>query len=186
MVDYNNNNFLSTKPTSFLQNFNTPQNNYSIGANNFMQGTQAVSPYGITPGDNFMQNSPYNIMGNMNTDIGMDVSSLNSPVPDWMQNNGGALGGTGNSSWLNKFKGGLGVAVDVFNIANAGMNAYLGYKQLGVAEDTLDFQKDAFSSQFEMQRADVNRRLEDRQRSRVSASGANAMSVDDYMKKYEV
>ena len=41
-----------------------------------------------------------------------------------------------------------GAAMPALQLASGAMKTWLGLKQLGVAEDTLDFQKDAFSKQF--------------------------------------
>lgn len=78
----------------------------------------------------------------------------------------------------------LGMASPLVNLAQTGINAYLGLKNLSVAEDTLDFQKDAFSKQFEIQRKNINRQLRDRQARRIEAAGPNAglPSVEEYMK----
>ena len=78
-----------------------------------------------------------------------------------------------------------GLAMPALQLAQGGLNAYTGMKQLGIAEDSLAFQKDAFSKQFENQRKLTNAQLEDRQKSRV-AFGPSATPVDEYMKKYGV
>ena len=83
-----------------------------------------------------------------------------------------------------------GWGMPALQIGSAGLKAFMGMKQLGLAEDILDFQKDSFSKQFENQRTLTNAQLEDRQRGRISAASgeanANTLSVDDYMKKYGV
>ena len=150
-------------------------------AQNFMN--QSYGPTQSTgPLTNMVQPSNYENFQNLFANPNMNTSM----VPDI---------GVQAPSWADKWFGGVDQKTGktlpnrlgtLASLANAGMNAYLGYKQLGIAEDTLDFQKDSFSSQFEMQRSDVNRQLEDRQQRRVDSSGANAMSVEDYMKKYGV
>jgi hypothetical protein len=65
---------------------------------------------------------------------------------------------------------------------STGMNAYLGLKNLDLAKDTLAFQKDSFSKQFENQRTLTNAQLADRQRARLSANPNGYQSVDAYMK----
>ena len=74
----------------------------------------------------------------------------------------------------------------LLDIGKTGLNAWLGFKQLGHAEDALDFQKKAFSQQFENQRKLTNAQLADRQRARVHHDPNTSLSVDDYMKKYGV
>lgn len=78
-----------------------------------------------------------------------------------------------------------GMAMPLFNLAKTGAQTYLGLKQLGVAEDTLDFQKNAFSKQFGNQASLVNTQLRDRQRARV-ARNPGAISVDEYMRQNAV
>lgn len=78
-----------------------------------------------------------------------------------------------------------GAAMPALQLANSGLNAYIGLKQLGQAEDSLKFQKDAFSKQFAAQQKLTNSQLADRQAARV-AFNSNKESVDDYMKKYGV
>ena len=75
-----------------------------------------------------------------------------------------------------------GIAAPALQLAQTGLNAYLGFKQLGQAEDTLNFQKDAFSKQFENQRTLTNAQLKDRQKARVGFN-SNTQSVDSYMKE---
>jgi hypothetical protein len=67
-------------------------------------------------------------------------------------------------------------------LGSLGLQGYLGLKQLGIAKDSLDFEKDSFSKQFENQRTLTNSRLRDRQEGRVSANPGGYQSVDDYMK----
>lgn len=99
-----------------------------------------------------------------------------------------ASGGTGFSNLFNRENmfGQGGWVSPVANLALGGFKAYTGYKQLQNMEDTLSFQKDAFSKQFENQRTLTNANLADRQARRVSASGDEAMGVEEYMQKYGV
>lgn len=78
-----------------------------------------------------------------------------------------------------------GYASPLLQTATAGMNAYLGLKQLGLARDTLDFQKQAFSQQFEAQRKGINTELQDRQAAR-NASGSGYEATDSYMARNAV
>lgn len=71
------------------------------------------------------------------------------------------------------------------NIAKGAFDAYLGYKELKVAEDTLSFQKDAFSKQFENQRSLTNTQLRDRQIARRSANKGH-QAVDAYMAEHGI
>lgn len=61
-----------------------------------------------------------------------------------------------------------------------------GNKELRMARDALNFQKDAFNKNFENQRKLTNASLEDRQRARVAGNPGAYMSVEEYMQKYGV
>lgn len=71
--------------------------------------------------------------------------------------------------------------------------AYTGMKQVGVMEDNLNFQRDAFGKQFQAQANTVNADLSDRQAQRIrwaggedAAAAQGIMSVSDYMNKYGI
>lgn len=64
--------------------------------------------------------------------------------------------------------------------------SWLGFKQLGLAKDQFNFQKDAFTQNYNMQAQTMNRQLEDRQRARLSANPNGYQSVGEYMSKNEV
>ena len=75
------------------------------------------------------------------------------------------------------------------NLASSAGSMYLGLKNLGVAKDTLKFQKNAFSKQFDAQRQTINTHLADRQRARLSAASgdtSHTLSVEDYMRQNAV
>lgn len=55
---------------------------------------------------------------------------------------------------------------------------WLGFQQLGLAKDSLAFQKDAFSKNYENQRQLTNQQLLDRQRARAAAN-PNAYASPD-------
>ena len=71
------------------------------------------------------------------------------------------------------------------NFGMGAFNTYLASEQLGLAEDTLDFNKEAYAENLAQQKGDINRSLADRQRQRVAANEGQ-QSVDDYMKEYGV
>lgn len=70
----------------------------------------------------------------------------------------------------------------LFGVAKAGLDGYLGLQQLGLVKDSLNFQKDAFSKQFENQRTLTNAELRDRQNARVASNPTAYQSTEDYMK----
>lgn len=62
-------------------------------------------------------------------------------------------------------------------------NAYLGYKQLGMAEDAFNEQKSQWNRNFNRESKMLNANLRDRQASRRSFGGNKYQSVGDYMKQ---
>jgi hypothetical protein len=69
--------------------------------------------------------------------------------------------------------------------ANAGINAFLGMKQYGLAKKQFEFQKGAWNKEFDAQKGLTNSRLADRQDRRVK-EGTARMGVADYMANYGV
>ena len=65
-------------------------------------------------------------------------------------------------------------------------NGYLGMKQLGLAQDQFNFQKDAFNKNWAAKKATTNSALEDRQRARVASNSGAYQSVGDYMNQYGI
>lgn len=74
----------------------------------------------------------------------------------------------------------------LLDLGKAGMQGYLGLQQLGVAKDNLQFQKDAFSKQFENQRSLTNTEMQDRQNARNAASPGQYQDTATYMKQHGV
>lgn len=67
--------------------------------------------------------------------------------------------------------------------------AYNAHKQLGLAKDQLNFNKEQYYTNLNNQRKMVNSQLEDRQRRRVAQAkdgGTSTTSVGEYMAKYGV
>lgn len=56
-------------------------------------------------------------------------------------------------------------------------------KQLGLAKDSLNFQKEIFRTNTENQRKSYNTALEDRARSRYAQEGAGQSAADDYVRR---
>lgn len=65
-------------------------------------------------------------------------------------------------------------------------NGWLGIQQLGLAKDTLSFNKEQFNKNFGAQQKTTNARLEDRQRARVAANSGAYQSVGDYMQQNRI
>jgi len=114
-----------------------------------------------------------------------NITALDSVIPPdsgswWDSFMSGFAGGKDKegSAW-----GGWGAPVT--NLASSALQAYMGLEQLGLAEDTLDFQKGAFSKQFAAQQKLTNSQLSDRQQKRINRNPNNE-SVADYMAKWGV
>ena len=140
--------------------------------------TDIADMQGWLIGKDYDVNTPAQSIGFNTTDF----KNINIP------GGGGAAasgGGFMNTMFGNAKTGVGGMAPGLIGLATAGMNTYLGLKQLGVAKDTLKFQKNAFSKQFEAQRSTINTQLRDRQHQRLNAGG-NWQSEDDYMKQHGV
>lgn len=65
-------------------------------------------------------------------------------------------------------------------------NAWLGYQQLQLAEDSLDENRRQFNLNFDAQAKSFNNQLEDRQRARVASNPGAYQSVGEVMDRYAV
>ncbi len=77
----------------------------------------------------------------------------------------------GDEGWGNLALGGI----------NAGINGYMGFKQLGLAKDQLDFQKKTFEKNYNAQKQRTNTQLKDRQKRRYAENPDHYVSPDEYM-----
>lgn len=99
--------------------------------------------------------------------LGKSVEDFSNTQPSFWNNYGSMIAG------------GVSAAADL-------VGAYQGYKQLGLARDSLNFQKDAFNKEYEMSKRGINDQLEQRQRNRVGTNPSRNMPVEEYMQKYGV
>ena len=87
------------------------------------------------------------------------------------------------SDWGSKNKdliaGGVG-------IANSLANAYFGWKNLGLAKDQFNFQKESWNKNFANQVITTNNQLEEQARKRYSNSPTSNMTPEEYMAKHRV
>lgn len=99
--------------------------------------------------------------------------------------NGPAAGGADPASWWDSFQnfmvgktnkdtgtnpGGMGMGL--LTAGSSLLNGYNGFQNMKLAKDTLNFQKDAFSKQFENQRTLINNEIQDRNDARISRDSA--------------
>mgnify|MGYP003498412589 CR=1 FL=1 len=87
------------------------------------------------------------------------------------------------SDWGSKNKdlitGGVG-------IANALANAYFGWKNLGLAKDQFNFQKESWNKNFANQVTTTNNQLEEQARRRYISSPTTNITPEEYMAKHRV
>ena len=104
------------------------------------------------------------------------VNSIMGQDPGWFSRQGffGGKDSFGNTS--------MGWGPALFGMGKSIFDGWMGLQQLDLVKDNLDFQKDAFSKQFENQRTLTNSELRDRQAARVASNPTAYQSVDDYMK----
>lgn len=65
------------------------------------------------------------------------------------------------------------------------LSAYLGYRELKLAKDDLNFRRDSWGRQFNAQKGMVNSQLEDRNNRRLQ-EGLTKRSTSDFMAQYGV
>lgn len=112
-----------------------------------------------------------------------DFSGLGATLDKWNTSEGffgkdsmlGSIDQNGikSNGWLST---GFGVAKDL-------ATSWMAMQQLDLAKDQFNFQKDAWTKQFDTQASLTNTRLEDRQRARLGANPTGYQSVGDYMKE---
>lgn len=71
-------------------------------------------------------------------------------------------------------------------IANSLANAYFGWKNMGLAKDQFNFQKDSWNKNFANQVITTNNQLEEQARKRYSNSPTSNMTPEEYMAKHRV
>lgn len=105
-------------------------------------------------------------------------------------NGGGFMGGISdwfkNNDFLGNTKNGVttqGWGSAALGIGQGLMGAYLGMKQYGLAKDTLKFNKEMFSKNYDAQKRTTNAALEDRQKARIASNAGAYESVGSYMDK---
>jgi hypothetical protein len=69
---------------------------------------------------------------------------------------------------------------------SAGLQGFMGMKQLALAKDQLDFQKQAFNKNYGAQKQTTNTQLRDRQRRRYAEQPDYYVSPDEYMKQNRI
>ncbi len=145
---------LTPQPTpASMNSFSSNLNDYSTMGqwNNSNLFDLAVLNQNYSPGD---------------FDFGSNTGVPSSP--NWMQQiSGGTPIGPDGPTIMQSIFGGTTENGDVlkgfggpaFGLAKAGLGGYLGFRNMKNAEDTLDFQKNAFSRQFDQQATAYNNEI---------------------------
>lgn len=187
-------------PSPDMRGGGTPvQGNTNFNWQNFadpsMYGSSMSPAVGGTPqGFNF-NTSSMDFNGNTPTGLGgTNFGSMNLQTPNMSTDFGGfsTPGFSGSdvpdkpfslSDWGSKNKdliaGGVG-------IANSLANAYFGWKNMGLAKDQFNFQKDSWNKNFANQVITTNNQLEEQARKRYSNSPTSNMTPEEYMAKHGV
>jgi hypothetical protein len=66
-----------------------------------------------------------------------------------------------------------------------GLNAWMGMKSLGLAEDQFDFQKESWEKNFAMMQDQYNRKLNNRRASRMIQGGQSQADIDSIANHYD-
>lgn len=144
-------------------------------------GGNNATAYAFDPNSlNFGVDSPalqdfnYNFQPNTNAVNIAGSTPQKAPPEFWSME--GAFGGKSNLGWL------TGGAQAITGLAGA----YTGLKQLGLAEDSFDFQKQAFNTNLENQARLTNEQLRREQAGRNARNPNEVVDLDAYMKQYGV
>lgn len=174
-------------------NMSDPSYDFSFTEPLDYNGPIAATPGAVAPvGVNFLQD-PQGYMyrqANMVGDyFGNKVDNYSNQTKQWMNDNIKPGIESTKVAWdkmdlTDQFKTVTGVIKDLYGLYNAN-------QQLGVAKDTLNFNKKTWNQRWDAQAKATNAQLADRQARRVQSATINGdpnsvTSVSDYMKKYGV
>lgn len=181
-------NFSSTPVT------NSSDFNWQNFADPNMYGS-SVSPVvtGVTQPFNFNNNNnPMDFTGTNPSTLNTGILNLQAPIgtADFGGLSAPTFSGSdvppkpfSFSDWGSKNKdliaGGVG-------IANSLANAYFGWKNLGLAKDQFNFQKESWNKNFANQVITTNNQLEEQARKRYSNSPTSNMTPQEYMATHGV
>ena len=174
-------------------NMSDPSYDFSFTEPLDYNGPIATTPGAVTPVSvNFMQDPQGYVyrQANLVRDyFGNKVDNYTNQTKQWMDNNIKPGIDSTKLAWdkmdLSQRIGTVGgVIKDLYGLYNAN-------QQLGVAKDTLNFNKQTWNQRWDAQAKATNAQLSDRQARRVQSATINGdpnsvTSVSDYMKKYGV
>ena len=168
----------STIPNSNGTMFSNPN---SIGGLNFgvsvptnISGTQTINPLNVD-WNQYLTNSLFDPSANSTMPVGTNtLGNTTTTTPDWE---------LFSSQGLKDISTGIGAASNLFNI-------YSGFKGLGLAEDSFNFNKGVTNTNLANQAKLTNEMLATRQATRLRSQGItgaeNDAAVADFMSQYGV
>lgn len=159
---------INSNLTNFIKSFNDLNSDQRLlitnNSGSFPQYNFKGSSY-YKDGNNLIDNQR-NILGTFNVDGTISPKDT-------------SIFGDFKNGWLDFGKFGLGAL-------NTGFGIYSGLKQLGLAEDQLNFTKNAFNTNLANSIKSYNNALEDRARSRYAYMTGNASNADDYINQHKL
>lgn len=158
-------------------------NSYSFGVPNTTPGWSVMGQSAVVP-----QVAPaYMDMSAASQGILSGYGSMSAPATGSIVPTGGAAAAPqgfmqGAKTWLSNGQN-LG---SVFQGIGALTNAYLGFRQLSMAKDQLNFQKDSWAKNFANSAKTYNTSLEDRIRGRTADYSGKESDVQSYLAKHKL
>ena len=158
--------------------FSNPNNigglNFGVSVPTNLSGTQTIDPLNVN-WNQYLTNSLFDPSANSAMPVGTTaLGTATSATPDWK---------LFSSQGLKDISTGIGAASNLFNIYN-------GFKGLGLAEDSFNFNKGVTNTNLANQAKLTNEMLATRQATRLRSQGItgaeNDAAVADFMSKYGV
>lgn len=157
-------------------------------------GSLGISMPSYNPMDDlkFLHEPDYSLSGPGTSQLGVKMPMYNPMSNDPVPPATGVIESIFN--WLEKYpvlsnKNQQGWGNLALGTAQAGLGAYLGMKQYGLAKKAFEHQKDAWNKEYEVNKNLTNERLETRQNRRIAESGVTGMQHQDtasFMSRYGV
>lgn len=137
------------------------------------------SGWGKGPGPGMMNmgnfNAPTSGGGSLSTDYATDFGFDGVGIP--------GAGGETEGGFMDNMLGEDGWGNLALSGVSAGLQGFMGMKQLGLAKDQLNFQKQSFNKNYDAQKRTTNTQLRDRQAQRHRQNPNTYVSPSEYMKQ---
>lgn len=150
--------------------------------------------FGSKPNQAFNMNPDLLSFNQGNFTTPADQFSTNNVMKNWDMSNMGNTVSTANPGWMDKmlgWKGGDGTqhggwGMPALGAANSMFQSWIGLNQLNLAKKAFGEQKRQFNMNWDAQRSNVNRELEDRQNRRIAFGDSTAEDTASYMSKWRI